>query len=187
MKDFLLGPAFLRSSVDLPMTVRENIIEALEMFSRDPRNRELDLSRLEGSKSLYALRIASGERIILRSGKSPIPLLIVESGNGETPLPADEGVIAPVEAIQTLLVQEKYLPLARRLLSLDSKTREVEFPFAELEKIVGAHFPPEARQYPNWWANQKSGNRAQSFAWMAAGWIVDRLDIKARLVRMKRV
>ena len=57
---------------------------------------------------------------------------------------------------------------------------------SEIEEILNAHLPPEARQFHNWWANQKSGKRAQSFAWMAAGWVVSKADIKADLVKFTR-
>ena len=189
MKDFVLEASFLRSSVDLPMKVRKEIASQLEVLSRNPRNR--DLERLAGSNQLHALRIDTGQRIILRLDKSAASLLFVETEGSVYPRNSDhqpraqERVIAPVEALETLLVQEKYLPLTRYLLRVDSKTREVEFRFSELEKIINAHLPPEARQFPNWWANQKSGKRAQAFAWMAAGWIVIKVDIKAGWVRLK--
>jgi hypothetical protein len=192
MKDFMLESSFLRSSVDLPMTVRKEIASQLGLFSKNPRNRDLDLERLEGSNQLHALRIDSGERIILRLDKSATSLLFVEIEGSVYSRHSDqrrdqERVIAPVEALETLLVREKYLPLTRYLLRVDSKTREVEFRFVELERIINAHLPPEARQFPNWWANQKSGKRAQAFAWMAAGWIVLKVDVKAGLVRFKNM
>jgi hypothetical protein len=193
MKDFVLEASFLRSTVDLPMKVRKEIVSQLEVYSRNPRNRDLDLERLEGSNQLHALRMDSGQRIILRLDKSAASLLFVETEGSVYPRSRDqqprvqERVIAPVEALETLLVQEKYLPLTRYLFRVDSKTREVEFRFSELEKIINAHLPPEARQFPNWWANQKSGRRAQAFAWMAAGWIVIKVDIKAGLVRLKNM
>jgi hypothetical protein len=171
MKDFVLEASFLRSSVDLPMKVRKEIASQLEVFSRNPRNRDLDLERLEGSKQLHALRIDSGQRIILRLDKAAATLLFVETdasvysrSRNHQPR-VQERIIAPVEALETLLVQEK----------------------SELEKIINAHLPPEARQFPNWWANQKSGKRPQAFAWMAVGWIVIKADVKAGRVRMKNM
>jgi hypothetical protein len=192
MKDFMLEASFLKSSVDLPMKVRKEIVSQLEVFSRNPGNRNLDLTRLEGSNRLHALRIDSGPRIILRLDKSAASLLFVEIDGSVYPRSThsprvQERVIAPVEALEGLLVQEKYLPLTRYLLQMDSKIREVEFRFVELERIINAHLPPEARQFPNWWANQKSGKRAQAFAWMAAGWIVIKVELKAGLVKLKNM
>ena len=189
----MLEPSFLRSIVDLPAEVREEIVSQLEVLSANPSDRDLDLERLEGSKKLRALRIDATHRIILRLEKSQPALLFVKteddaySPDRNDVTPAREMVIAPVEALEKLLVHEKYLPLTRYLLRVDSKTREVELPFLELEKIINAHLPPEARQFPNWWANQKSGKRAQAFAWMAAGWIVARVDVKSRVVRFKHI
>src|SRR5947209_5233446 len=57
---------------------------------------------------------------------------------------------------------------------------------AEIEEVVRAHLPPEARRFPNWWANQKTGKRSQAFAWMAAGWLVSEIDVDADLVKFSR-
>lgn len=65
-------------------------------------------------------------------------------------------------------------------------TAELQFHFKEIEEILNAHLPPEARQFVNWWANQKSGKRAHAFAWMAAGWLIPKVDIKADRVTFKR-
>lgn len=91
-----------------------------------------------------------------------------------------------MEALEKLLVEEKYLLLARHLLNVSPAINNLEFRVAELEKIVCAHLPPEARRFPNWWANQKTGKRPQAFAWMAAGWLVSKVDIDADLVRFSR-
>ena len=88
--------------------------------------------------------------------------------------------------LETLLVEEKYLPLARHLLKAPAATAELQFHFKEIEEILNAHLPPEARQFVNWWANQKSGKPAHAFAWMAAGWLIPKVDIKADRVTFKR-
>ena len=98
----------------------------------------------------------------------------------------DDVVLAPVHALETLLVEEKYLPLARHLLKAPAATAELQFHFKEIEEILNAHLPPEARQFVNWWANQKSGKPAHAFAWMAAGWLIPKVDIKADRVTFKR-
>jgi hypothetical protein len=98
----------------------------------------------------------------------------------------DLTVIAPVEALERLLVEEKYLLLTKHLLAVPAATRDLQFRVAEIEGIVRAHLPPEARRFPNWWANQKTGKRPQAFAWMAAGWLVSKVDIDADLVKFSR-
>jgi hypothetical protein len=35
-------------------------------------------------------------------------------------------------------------------------------------------------------ANQKTGKRSQAFAWMAAGWLVSKVDVDADLVKFSR-
>ena len=95
-------------------------------------------------------------------------------------------VIAPVDALEKLLVEEKYLLLAKHLLTVPAATRDLQFHVAEIEGILHAHLPPEARRFPTWWANQKTGKRPQAFAWMAAGWLVSKVDVDAEFVKFCR-
>ena len=94
--------------------------------------------------------------------------------------------VAPVDALETLLIEGKYLLLSKHLLSVPAETKELQFKIAEIETILNMHLPPEARRFPNWWANQKSGKRAHAFAWMAAGWLVSKIDFKSSLVMFSR-
>ena len=91
---------------------------------------------------------------------------------------ADLKVLAPVDALEKLLVEEKYLLLAKHLLSVPPATTDLQFHVAEIEGIVRAHLQPEARRFSNWWANQKTGKRPQAFAWMAAGTRVERASMR---------
>src|SRR5215471_6455032 len=95
-------------------------------------------------------------------------------------------VIARVDALGKLLVEEKYLLLAKHLLTVPAATRNLQFHVAEIEGILRAHLPPEARRFPNWWANQKTGKRPQAFAWMAAGWLVSKVDVDGEFVTFSR-
>jgi hypothetical protein len=95
-------------------------------------------------------------------------------------------ITASVDALGRLLVEEKYLLLAKHLLDIPRATKGLQFRISEIETIVHAHLPPEARRFPNWWANQKSGKRPQSFAWMAAGWVVSKIDLDSGLVKFVR-
>src|SRR5215471_21377556 len=95
-------------------------------------------------------------------------------------------VIARVDALGKLLVEEKYLLLAKHLLTVPAATTDLQFHVAEIEGIVHAHLPPEARRFPNWWANQKTGKRPQAFAWIPAGWLVSKVDVDADLVKFSR-
>jgi hypothetical protein len=91
-----------------------------------------------------------------------------------------------VDALEKLLVEGKYLLFAEHLLTVPAVTTDLQFRFAEIEGIIRAHLPPEARRFPNWWGNQKTGKRPQAFAWMAAGWLVSKVDIDADLVNFSR-
>jgi hypothetical protein len=140
---------------------------------------------LRGSRSrdILSLPVDADNRIFFRREKQATILLSV--GN-KAEMNADLKVIAPVDALETLLVEEKYLLLAKHLLTVPAATTELQFHVAEIEAIVNAHLPPEARRFPNWWANQKTGKRPQAFAWMAAGWLISKVDIDANLVKFSR-
>lgn len=192
MKDLVLSDAFLPSCIDLPPRVRENIVSQLKLFVGDPRNRDLDIEPVVGSKQFLSLRADKTYRIILRRDQSDATLLYVAPAdstatqNVSLKKSLDKG-FAPIDALERLLVEEKYLVLTRYLLSLPPTQREAEFAFLELEKLLNAHMPPEARQFPNWWANTKTGKRAHSFAWISAGWIVSKSDIKSHRVTFSRI
>jgi hypothetical protein len=193
MRDFVLHDGFLRSCIDLPRKTRERVVSQLRAFSADPRDRDLGVARVEESKHVLLLPIDDTYRILLRREKPVTTLLAVTESNTPAKLVTakrgirpDQMVIAPVDALATLLVEEKYLLLAKYLLRVPATTRELRLEFSEIEKIVNTHLPPEARRFHNWWANQKSGKRAHAFSWMAAGWLVSEVDIDGAAVKFTR-
>ena len=193
MRDFALDNGFLQSCIDLPVKIRERIVSKLQAFAKGPRDRDLGVARVEGSKSTLSLPVDEVYCIFLRREKPVTTLLFVDRNDSAAThalskrgISPDYMIMASVEALETLLVEEKYLLLAKHLLRVPAATRELQFQVAEIEKILNAHLPPEARRFPNWWANQKSGKRAHAFAWIAAGWLVARIDIKSGLVKFVR-
>jgi mRNA-degrading endonuclease RelE of RelBE toxin-antitoxin system len=191
MRDFVLDDGFIQSCIDLPEKIREKIVSQLRALAQDPRNRDLGIARVEGSKHTFTLPVDDTYRILLRREKPMIILLLVTESDSSSVISkrrtgSSPMVVAPVDALETLLVEEKYLLLTKYLLKVPAATRELQFQVAAIEKIVHAHLPPEARRFPNWWANQKSGKRAQAFAWMAAGWLVSKIDTSADLVKFIR-
>jgi membrane protein involved in colicin uptake len=56
--------------------------------------------------------------------------------------------------------------------------------FDELEKLLGAPLPKTARSGVAWWANDPA--KAQSKAWLGAGWQVMDVDVKAGTVTFLR-
>ena len=193
MRDFALDNGFLESCIDLPVKIRARIVSKLQAFAKGPRDRDLGVARVEGSKSTLSLPVDEVYCIFLRREKPVTTLLFVDRNDSAAThalskrgISPDNMIMASVEALETLLVEEKYLLLAKHLLRVPAATRELQFQVAEIEKILNAHLPPEARRFPNWWANQKSGKRAHAFAWIAAGWLVARIDIKSGLVKFVR-
>jgi hypothetical protein len=177
----------------LPEETRVKIVSQLHVFAKSRHDRDHGAVRVEGSRNIFSLPVDDTYRIFLRRENGGTTLLFVADGNsfsiselsnrGRIP---GHMVQAPLDALETLLVEGKYLSLAKHLLKVPAATRELQFRMSEIEKIVNAHLPPEARRFHNWWANQKSGKRAHSFAWMAAGWLVSKVDVKSGLVRFVR-
>ena len=186
MKDFVLADCFLQSCIDLPEDLRRKIVARLRGVARDPRDRSLGVARVEGHGSILSLPVDENYRIFYRREKQATILLSVGDVVSNFEMSADQMVIAPVDALEKLLVEEKYLLLAKHLLRVPAATTDLQFQVADIEGIVRAHLPPEARRFPNWWANQKTGKRPQAFAWMAAGWLVSKVDVDADLVKFRR-
>jgi hypothetical protein len=141
---------------------------------------------VEGPGSILSLPVDEDYRIFFRRDKRATILVSVADLVSNYGMNAGLMVIAPVDALEKLLVEEKYLLLAKHLLTVPAAATVLQFHVAEIEGILGAHLPPEARRFANWWANQKTGKRPQAFAWMAAGWLVSKVDIDADLVKFSR-
>ena len=186
MKDFVLADRFLQSCIDLPEDLRRKIVSRLRALARDPRDRRLGIARVEGSVSALSIPIVEDYQIFFRREKQATILLSVGDVVTNCGMSAALMVIAPVDALEKLLVEEKYLLLAKHLLTVPAATKDLQFRIAEIEGIVRAHLPPEARRFPNWWANQKTGKRPQAFAWMAAGWLVSKVDVDGDVVKFSR-
>jgi hypothetical protein len=186
MKDFILADRFLQSCIDLPEDLRRKIVSRLRALARDPRDRRLGVARVEGSGSILSLPVDEDYRIFFRREKQATILLSVVDLVSNFGMNAALMGIAPVDALEKLLVEEKFLLLAKHLLTVPAATTDLQFHVAEIEGIVSAHLPPEARRFPNWWANQKTGKRPQAFAWIAAGWLVNKVDLDAGLVKFSR-
>jgi hypothetical protein len=186
MKDFVLADGFIQSCIDLPEDLRTKIVARLRVLARDPRDSRLGVARVEGSAGILSLPVDEDYRILFRRDRQAMMLLSVAGIVSNLRTKAELKVIAPVDALERLLVEEKYLLFAQHLLTVPAAITDVQFRFAEVEKIVGAHLPPEARRFPNWWANQKTGKSAQAFAWMAAGWLVSKVDVAADVVKFSR-
>ena len=58
--------------------------------------------------------------------------------------------------------------------------------FEQIEEIIGDKLPDSATKYRPWWGNEKDTISRQCNAWMDAGWEVDRVDLKNRIVRFRK-
>lgn len=72
----------------------------------------------------------------------------------------------------------KYEPFELHLLSIPAATKEVNFTFADIERVLAAPLPESARSHRAWWGNQRdSKNRPQAHAWLSAGFEVDAVTL----------
>ncbi|SHN74244.1 DUF7662 domain-containing protein [Cryptosporangium aurantiacum] len=77
----------------------------------------------------------------------------------------------------------KYDPLRRHLAAVPNDQQEIGLSLGEVEGLVGT-LPPSARDYRAWWGN--SGTSPQAAAWLAAGFVVDRVDLSGGRVAFVR-
>ncbi len=81
--------------------------------------------------------------------------------------------------------RKKYEPLRGYLAALPPTTNETTLSFDQVAQIIGDTLPPSATTYREWWSNQEGGSRAPH--WRAAGFKVDRADLRRQIVRFRRI
>jgi hypothetical protein len=77
----------------------------------------------------------------------------------------------------------RYIRLAAWLADRPASVERLEMSLSEIEGVVGAQLPPNAR-FPSWWRNDK--RRMHSRAWMTAGWEVEGMDTQTATVIFAR-
>ncbi|MCX8153618.1 MAG: hypothetical protein N3E52_04200 [Candidatus Bathyarchaeota archaeon] len=75
----------------------------------------------------------------------------------------------------------KYSSLAKYLSSTGT---EVALSFSQIENVLGFPLPSSARKLRCWWANDFTHSQAKA-GWLAAGYIVDAVDLKSEIVRFR--
>jgi DNA-binding XRE family transcriptional regulator len=82
-----------------------------------------------------------------------------------------------------MLPRSKYYPLFEYMQKQPDSV-PLELSFAEIEAILGRTLPATALATRAWWANSQT---AHGRAWQEAGWLVDDVDFKERLVVFRPV
>lgn len=77
----------------------------------------------------------------------------------------------------------KYEPLTQFLRA--NQTSEIPMTFAEIEKIVGFRLPLKSSGHRAWWSNNPS-NSVMTKAWLAAGYVTERVDMGSRRLVFRR-
>lgn len=80
----------------------------------------------------------------------------------------------------------KYQGIFDYLIELPDSQLNTTLTFIEIEDLIDASLPKSAKKYRPWWGNEKRGTHSQCFAWMNAGWLVDKVDLRAELVTFRR-
>lgn len=71
----------------------------------------------------------------------------------------------------------KYEPLTQFLSA--QRAQEVPMSFSEIERVLGFRLPEKASGIRAWWSNNPSNN-VMTKAWLAAGFVTERVDMGAR-------
>lgn len=81
------------------------------------------------------------------------------------------------------MTSSKYDPLTRYLSGRD--TQEIPMTFREIEQVLGFKLPEKASGIRAWWSNNASNN-VMTKAWLAAGYITERVDMGSRRLVFRR-
>ena len=77
----------------------------------------------------------------------------------------------------------KYEPLTRFLSA--QQGGEVPMSFADIERVLGFRLPEKASGIRAWWSNNASNN-VMTKAWLAAGYVTERVDMGSRRLVFRR-
>ena len=96
----------------------------------------------------------------------------------------------PLAAEQPLLYSRpvaKYDALRDYLLGLPRGQTRVTMTFAKVEEVLGERLPPSAHEHDGWWRGSTPWSRVvKERAWERGGWVVDDLNLRAKLVTFRR-
>ncbi len=71
----------------------------------------------------------------------------------------------------------KYEPLSQFL--RENGARELPMTFDDIERVIGCPLPQKASGIRAWWSNN-AANNVMTKAWLAAGYVTERVDIGSR-------
>jgi hypothetical protein len=81
----------------------------------------------------------------------------------------------------------KYDALRDHLAGLPPGQNRATMTFGKVEELLGAPLPPSAHAYEDWWVGKTRWSRVEKLrAWETAGWVVDSLDLRVKLVSFRR-
>jgi len=81
----------------------------------------------------------------------------------------------------------KYDPLRDHLAGLPRGQGRVTMAFSKVEELLGDRLPPSAYTYEDWWGGSTRWSKViRPRAWETAGWVVDGLDLRTKLVTFRR-
>lgn len=93
--------------------------------------------------------------------------------------------VQKVERSKVVSGTDKYGPLRTYLYEQqETGLSNIRLEFRDLESLLGFELPDSARKHRAWWGND-SNTHPHARAWMAAGWLVDDVDMNAEQVSFR--
>jgi hypothetical protein len=80
----------------------------------------------------------------------------------------------------------KYTPLEEHLRELSKTKTALTLSFEQIETAMHSPLPKSARERLTWWDNDVHSTLSHKFAWLHAGWKVERVDLAEKRVRFVR-
>lgn len=81
----------------------------------------------------------------------------------------------------------KYDALRDHLAKLPRGQNRATMTFSRIADLLGEPLPPSALQYEDWWQGRARWSKVVKVRpWETAGWVVDDLSLRAKLVTFRR-
>ena len=92
--------------------------------------------------------------------------------------------IGSKKALNKIISRNRYKNLKVFFKSIPSHQKQIALSFEEIAKKLGGSLPETAFRDRPWWANVKSS--PQGASWVSAGWIVEKVFLKAKIVTFRQ-
>ena len=81
----------------------------------------------------------------------------------------------------------KYTPLENHLRRLSATQESLTLTFDQIEQAMQSKLPNSAYERLTWWDNEIHSKLSHKYAWLHAGWQVDKVDLSIHSVNFIRI